>query len=229
MTDQIKGISSMATRRILADLAELYEQRTGRQMAITSMGGVDAARTVRAGESTDVVLLASNVMQQLEAEGHIVPGSRVDFARSGMAVAVRAGAKPPSIDDEESVKQASLAAGKIGYSTGPSGDHLMRLWQRWDMVEALSQRAIKAPAGVPVGALVARGDADLGFQQLSELLHEPGIDIVGPLPPEIQAVTVFTAGICSSSSGVERARALIAFLTSPAAEAAKRQHGMDSA
>jgi molybdate transport system substrate-binding protein len=229
MTDQIKGISSMATRRILADLAELYEQRTGRQMAITSMGGVDAARTVRAGESTDVVLLASNVMQQLEAEGHIVPGSRVDFARSGMAVAVRAGAKPPSIDDEESVKQASLAAGKIGYSTGPSGDHLMRLWQRWDMVEALSQRAIKAPAGVPVGALVARGDADLGFQQLSELLHEPGIDIVGPLPPEIQAVTVFTVGVCTSSSQVESARDLVAFLTSSGAEAAKRQHGMDPA
>jgi molybdate transport system substrate-binding protein len=229
MTDQIKGISSMATRRILADLAELYQQRTGRQVAITSMGGVDAARMVRADEPTDVVLLASNVMQQLEAEGHLVPGSRVDFARSGMAVAVRAGAKRPSIGDEEAVKQASLAAGKIGYSTGPSGDHLMRLWQRWDMVGTLSQRAVKAPAGVPVGALVARGDADLGFQQLSELLHEPGIDIVGPLPPEIQAVTVFTAGVCTSSSQGERARDLVAFLTSPGAEAAKRQHGMDPA
>jgi len=229
MTDPIKGISSMATRRILADLAELYQQRTGHRVAITSMGGVDAARMVRAGEATDIVVLASNVMQQLQAEGHILPGSAAGFARSGMAIAVRAGTTWPGIGDEEAVKKAQLSARSIGYSTGPSGDHLMRLWQRWDLVEALSQRAIKAPAGVPVGALVARGEADLGFQQLSELLHEPGIDIVGPLPPEIQAVTVFTVGVCSSSSNVENARDLAAFLTSSAAEPAKRQHGMEPA
>jgi len=229
MTDPLTCISSMATRRILADLVALYGQRTGGEVAITSIGGVEAARKVRAGEPNDIVLLASNVMEQLEAEGHIVAGSRVDFARSGMAIAVRAGARRPGIDTEEAVKQACLSAGKIGYSTGPSGDHLMQLWQRWDLTGTLSPRAVKAPPGVPVGALVARGDADLGFQQLSELLHEPGIDIVGPLPPGIQAVTVFAAGICGSSLQVERARGLVAFLTSPAAEAAKRQHGMEPA
>jgi molybdate transport system substrate-binding protein len=227
MSGQITAISSMATRQILADLVGAYEQRTGCCVEIHSMGGVDAARRIRAGEPTDIVILASNVMQQLEAEGHIVSGSRADFARSGIAMAVPSGARRPRIDNEQSVKQATLQARKICYSTGPSGDHLKRLWQRWGISDAISERAVQAPAGVPVGTIVVRGEADLGFQQLSELLHVPGIDVVGPLPPEIQALTVFTAGVSSSSSQLRQAEALVAYLTSPEAEAAKRQHGME--
>ena len=229
MTRQITSISSMATRQILADLAESYEQRTGRQVVIQSMGGVEAARRVRAGEPADIVVLASKVMEQLEAEGHLVSGSRVGFARSGIAMAVPSGVQRPSVSDEASVKQAILDARRICYSTGPSGDHLKQLWERWGIAGSISQRAIQAPPGVPVGEIVARGDADLGFQQLSELLHVPGIEIVGPLPPEIQAVTVFSAGISTTSSQREEARALVAYLTSPEAEAAKRQHGMETA
>jgi molybdate transport system substrate-binding protein len=229
MTRPITSLSSMATRQILADLAELYEQRTGRRVVIQSMGGVEAARRVRAGEPTDIIVLASNVMEQLEPEGHLIPGSRVGFARSGIAMAVPAGALRPSIGDEGSVKQAILEAPRICYSTGPSGDHLKQLWERWGIAELVSQRAIQAPAGVPVGEIVAREDADLGFQQLSELLHVPGIEIVGPLPPEIQAVTVFSAGVSNMSPQREEACALVAYLTSPEAEAAKRQHGMEPA
>jgi molybdate transport system substrate-binding protein len=229
MADQLKVISSMATRQILTDLIGLYEQRTGCRVTIKSTGGVDAARMVRAGEPIDVIVLASNVMEQLEAEGYIGSGGRVDFARSGIAMAVRAGAQWPSISNEESVKQAVLEARKICYSTGPSGDHLTQLWERWGIFSTISQRAIQAPPGVPVAALVARGDADLGFQQLSELLHFPGIDIVGPLPSEIQVVTVFSAGVSSSSSRVASARGLVTFLNSPEAEAVKRKHGMDPA
>jgi molybdate transport system substrate-binding protein len=227
MSFQITGISSMATRHILADLVGPYEQRTECHVGIQSMGGVDAARRIRAGEPTDVIILASNVMQQLETEGHIVSGSRADFARSGIAIAVRSGARGPSIEDQQSVKQLTLKARKICYSTGPSGDHLRRLWRRWGIFDAISQRIVQAPAGVPVGTMIANGEADVGFQQLSELLHVPGIDIVGPLPPEIQAMTMFAAGVSSSSSQVKQAGALIAYLTSPEAEAAKRQHGME--
>jgi molybdate transport system substrate-binding protein len=229
MSFHITAISSMATRQILADLIGPYEQRTGYQVGIQSMGGVDAARRIRAGEPTDVIILASDVMEQLEAEGHIVSGSRADFARSGIAVAVPSGVPRPRIDDEQSVKQETLKARKICCSSGPSGDHLKRLWKRWGILDLISERAVQAPPGIPVGMILANGEADLGFQQLSELLHVPGIDILGPLPPEIQAMTMFSAGLASASSQPDQAEALIAYLTSPEAEAAKRQHGMEPA
>src|SRR4051794_17225968 len=155
MTPPITGLSSMATRQILADLAASYEERTGQPVAIRSLGGVEAARRVRAGEPADVVVLASTVIEQLEAEGHLVSGSRAGFARSGIAVAVRSGAPRPAIGDEESVRQAILDAPRICYSTGPSGDHLLRLFERWGIADAVSQRAVQAPPGVPVGTLVA--------------------------------------------------------------------------
>ena len=163
MADQLKVISSMATRQILTDLIGSYEQRTGGRVTIKSTGGVDAARTVRAGEPIDVIVLASNVMEQLEAEGYIGSGSRVDFSRSGIAMAVRADAEWPSISNEESVKQAVLEARKVCYSTGPSGDHLTQVWERWGILGTISERAIQAPPGVPVAALVARGDVDSAF------------------------------------------------------------------
>jgi molybdate transport system substrate-binding protein len=193
------------------------------------MGGVEAARLVRAGETADVIILASNVMEQLENEGHLVSGSGVNFARSGVAIAIPAGAPRPDISDEEAVRRAVLGPRTICYSTGPSGDHLMRLLKRWGMAESASLRTVQAPPGVPVGVMVARGEADLGFQQLSELLHVPGIEIVGPLPPDIQAVTVFSAGVSATSVQYSESRALIAYVTSPEADAVKRRYGMEPA
>ena len=216
---QIAGISSMATRQILADLAEHYERRSGCQVAFTSIGGVEAERRLRTGEVVDVVVLASKVMKRLEAEGCIMPGSCKDFAASGMAVAVRSGTERPSIRDEAAVKEAILSARAICYSTGPSGDHLKKLWERWGIADSISQRAIQAPPGVPVGTVLSRGEADLGFQQLSELLHLPNIDVLGPLPPEIQSTTIFTAGVGNASKLPGAARALVGYLTSPEAEA----------
>jgi molybdate transport system substrate-binding protein len=227
MNFRITAISSMATRQILADLVGPYEQRTGCRVEVQSTGGVDAARRIRAGEPADVIILALNVMQQLEDEGHVVPGSRADFARSGIAMAVPWGAQRPSIHDAGAVRQATVEARKICYSSGPSGDHLKQLWERWGILDVISERAVQAPPGIPVGTIIANGEADVGFQQLSELLHVPGIDILGPLPPDIQAVTVFSAGVASSSSQPEDAGALVAYLTSSEAEAAKRQHGME--
>ncbi|HVV94001.1 MAG TPA: substrate-binding domain-containing protein, partial [Hyphomicrobiales bacterium] len=114
MGTAITGISSMATRQILGELSRRYEERTGTAVAIKPMGGVDAAKLVRAGEAMDIVVLASNVMAALEAEGHVLAGSVKGFARSGMAIAVRAGAPQPDISSEDAVKRAVAAAGKVG-------------------------------------------------------------------------------------------------------------------
>jgi len=229
MNRRIAGLSSMATRHILADLARDYESRNGIGVDIRSMGGVEAAKRVRGGEPTDVVVLASRVIQSLEAEGHVVKGSVRDFARSEIAVAVPAGSPQPGVDTEQAVRRAMLDARRICYSTGPSGDHLKALCEKWGVVDSVLGRALVAPPGVPVASLVARGDADLGFQQLSELMGQPGIEIVGPLPPEIQSVTVFSAGVSSKSAKQEAARALIAYLASAEIGDMKRRHGMEPA
>jgi molybdate transport system substrate-binding protein len=226
MTAALTGISSMATRQILAELGATYAQRSGCPVAITSIGGVDAARRISAGEAFDVVVLAESAMEKLETSGHLVRGSRVGFARSSIAVAVRSGGERPRIHDEEAVKHAVLKARRVSYSSGPSGDHLKRLFERWGIAESVSPRLVQAPAGVPVGSLLARGEADLGFQQVSELLDLPGIDILGPLPSDVQSETLFSAGICSRSSRADETRALILFFASPETGAAKRRHGL---
>jgi molybdate transport system substrate-binding protein len=219
----------MATRQLLADLSLSFERTSEWKVEIESIGGVDAARQVREGKEVDVIVLASNVMEKLEGEGWVVPGTRADVARSGVAIAVRSGLAHPAIASEEDVKQAVLGAGKISYSTGPSGDHLKRLFERWNIAEQIADRTVEAKPGIPVGQLVARGDADLGFQQLSEFLDVDGIDILGPLPAAIQTITVFTAGVSTRSAHPDGARAFVAHLISPATQAAKQKLGMEAA
>ena len=219
----------MATRQVLAELAAAFEQRCGGVVAIESVGGVDAARRVQAGEAFDVVVLASDAIDRLIAAGRVVASSKVDLVRSGVAVAVRAGAPRPDVGSEDAVRRAVLAAGSIGYSTGPSGVQLARLFEHWGIAALLQSKIVQAPAGVPVGSLVASGEIELGFQQLSELMHLDGIDVVGPLPPAIQIITTFSAGICASSTQSEAVRAMLDFMASPLSAETKRRHGMEPA
>jgi len=229
MSTPITIISSMATRQVLADLVAQYTQRTGMAVSTESVGGVDAAKRVQAGEQVDVVMLASNAIDQLIAAGRIVPGSRVDLVRSGVSIAVRAGAPLPDIGNEGAVKNAVLNARTLSYSTGPSGVALQKLFERWGIAEQIKDRIVQAPPGVPVGSLVADGQVELGFQQLSELLNLKGIRIVGPLPPEIQILTVFSAGLSVTSTRPEAVRAMLGFMSSSDADEAKRRQGMEPA
>ena len=229
MTTEIKGISSMATRLILAELVAAFQRHSGLRVAIESVGGVDAARRVQAGEAFDVVILASDVIDKLIASGHLQAGSRVDLVRSDVAVAVRAGAPRPDISTEDALRDAVRHARSIGYSTGPSGVALGKLFERWGIAEDIQARIVTAPPGIPVGTLVASGEVELGFQQLSELMHLDGITLLGQLPPAIQIVTTFSAGVCTGSRQVEAVRALLDYMNSPEAAAAKRRQGMDPA
>lgn len=230
MTQTLRFISSMATRSLLADLCQAWQAvRPDIVVDVESVGGVDAARRVQAGEAFDAVVLAAAAIDQLAAAGRIVPGTRADLVRSGVAVAVRAGAPAVDIGSEEAVRQAVRTAASVSYSTGPSGVHLQQLFDRWGIAEEIRPRLVQAPPGVPVGSLVAKGEVALGFQQLAELMNLPGITVLGPLPPAIQIITVFSAGLSVTSTQAEAVHAFLNWATSPATTDIKRRNGMEAA
>ncbi len=230
MAISLQGISSKATQRVLAELAAAFQAASGHAIAVESVGGVDAVRRVQAGEPFDIVFLASDAIDRLLASGHLHAGTRVDLAHSPVAVAVRAGAAVPDIRTGAALRQAVLDARSLSLSTGPSGAHLARLFERWGLADRLKPRLVPAPPGVPVGSLVASGEVALGFQQLSELMHLPGVTVVGTLPADVAFVTTFSAGLpvtldlASPEAGA--ARELLAFLRSDVAADALRRQGM---
>jgi len=224
----LRLLSSMAAREVLAELAARYTAATGRPVHTEAAGGVEVARRVAAGEAADLVVLASTAIDKLIAAGHLQP-RRVDLARSGIAVAVRAGAARPDIGSEDAVRRAVQAARSISYSTGPSGVHLEKVFERWGILAALRGRIVVPPPGVPVGTLVAGGQAEIGFQQLSELLTLPGIQVLGALPPAIQTITTFSGGVSVGSAQMQAARAVLAFMAAPAATVVKERFGMEPA
>lgn len=217
----------MATRQLLAELAGDYQRRHAADVAIESVGGVDAARRVQAGEPFDFVVLAADAIDKLASGGHVVAGSRVDLVRSEVAVAVKAGAAAPDIASESGLKAAVLSARTIGYSTGPSGTALLQLFDRWGIAQQLKDRLVQAPAGVPVGSLVAKGEVELGFQQLPELIHLEGLRILGTMPQPVRITTVFSGAVCTASTQPDAARRLLDFMASPGAADAKRRQGME--
>jgi molybdate transport system substrate-binding protein len=225
----LTGISSMATRQLLAELLADWQTQGGQPAVMASVGGVDAARRVAAGERFDLVVLASDAIDALMAAGHLLAGSRVDLVRSAVAVAVPAGAPQPDIGSEAALRAAVLAAPSIGYSTGPSGTQLLKLFAHWGLADQLQGRLVQARAGVPVGSLVASGAVALGFQQRSELVGLPGIQLLGDLPPPVQILTTFSGAVAATSGQPAAARTLLGWLAAPGTAAAKQRHGMAAA
>jgi molybdate transport system substrate-binding protein len=222
----LTGISSMATRQLLTELTQAYAKRSGQVVHIESVGGVDAAKRVQAGEVFDLVVLASDALAKLMAAGHLRAGSLTQLVHSGVAVAVSAGSPALDISSEDAVRQAVLAAPTLAYSTGPSGVALAQLFERWGIAEQIKSRLVTAPPGVPVGSLVAKGEVALGFQQLSELIHVSGIRILGPLPDAIQITTTFSAAMTRTCTRPAEVQAFLDFMASGEVAALKQKQGM---
>ena len=221
----------MATRLLLADMAAQWKLTAGINVVVESVGGLDAAKRVQAGEAFDGVVLAQEAIDKLIASGHVVAGSRVDLVSSSVAVAVRAGSPLPDISSEAALRSAVLAAPTIGYSTGPSGVAIMALFERWGITETLQtlqSRIVQTPPGVPVGTLVARGELALGFQQLSELMHLQGISVVGTLPEPVGITTIFSIAACETNSSRYELSRFSAFMASADVAQVKLNHGMQS-
>ena len=220
----------MATKTLLSDLIQTYSAQTGVSVVIESVGGVDAAKRVQVGESFDIVLLASDAIDRLNASGHVQTGSRCDWVRSPIAVAVQNGAVRPDLSNQLTLKNAVLSSPTLSYSTGPSGVYLEKLFERWGIIDEVKARVVVPPPGTPVGALIADGKVALGFQQLSELIALPGIDVVGTLPTDVAFITTFSSGIPTVIADdvvrVTAVKQFQQFLGSAAVEEIKHKHGM---
>jgi molybdate transport system substrate-binding protein len=224
---EIRVIGSPGTRAPYTQLVPGFEKATGHKV-VTVWGGVnEIAKRVGDGETADVVMLPAPQIDGLIKQGKLIPDSRVDVAKSGIGVAVRAGAPKIDISSAEGIKKALLAAKTIAYSTGPSGVRIEALIRQWGLADQLKSKIVPPRPNVPIGEVVASGDAEIGFQQVSELLPVKGIDYLGPLPPDIQEITVFSAGVHKSAGAADAGRALLKFLTAPEAAPIIEKTGME--
>ena len=222
-------LSTIAFKEALHDLVPLFERESIHRVKVEFAGGPITAEKVRQGAAGDLFIGPSEFSDALLAEGKLVAGSRLPFARSGSAVAVRAGAARPPIDTAEQFKNALLAARTVSYSRGASGIQFLRVLERLGIADQVKAKLVSPKPGELVGSVVARGDAEIGVQQLSELLPVRGIDILGPLPPGLNAEIVYAASVLPQSTARAAAQAFVAFLRSPKAAGVIREKGMEPA
>ena len=227
--DEIRMLASAAMKEAFLELIPEFEKASGHKVVTVWAGGVDIVKRVKGGEVVDLVVLARPAVEGLIKEGKVAPGGRVDLANSGVGVAVRAGAPRPDVSSADALKRTLLAAKSIAYSSGPSGAHIAALLARMGIADQVKGKVLQTTPGNPVGHFIARGEAEIGFQQISELLPIAGIEYLGPLPAEIQEITVFSGGLHASAKAPAATQALLKFLTSPAAASVIRKKGMGPA
>jgi molybdate transport system substrate-binding protein len=225
----IRVLSTQATQEAYLELAAQFEKATGHKVTTAFTGTLNVQKRLADGEACDLIIMAGPAIDEQIKLGKAVAGSRVDFAKSGVGLAVRKGAAKPDIGSAEALKKTLLRAKSIGYSTGPSGLYMLGVFEKLGIAGEIKGKLKQTPSGVFVGNLIASGETEIGFQQISELVHFAGIDYVGPLPGELQRMTVFSAGIHAGAKQAEAARALVKFLTAPAAAPVVRKHGLEPA
>jgi molybdate transport system substrate-binding protein len=223
---EIKVMLSAAFKEAYLELTPPFEKATGHKLSTAWVASVEMMQRLKGGEQVDLVILSAASLDELKKAG--IVAERFDIAKSGVGVAVKTGAPKPDISSGEAVKRAVLAAKGIAYSKGPSGIYLIKLFERWGISERIKSK-VRQVQGEPAGASAARGEVELAFQQVSELLPVPGIELVGPLPPDIQEITTFSAGLHAKAKEPKAARALVDFFKAPAAAPVIRKKGMEPA
>jgi molybdate transport system substrate-binding protein len=224
---EIRVLSTQATEQAYRELVPQFEKASGYKVTTVFTGTLDANKRLAAGETYDLLIMSAPAIEDHIKAGKVVAGSRVDLAKSGVGVGVKAGAPKPDISTTEALKRTLLAAKSIGYSTGPSGVYMIGVFQRMGIADEIKHKLKQTPTGVFVGSIIANGEAEIGFQQVSELSHFAGVDYVGPLPAEIQQFTIFSSGIIAGTKEADAAKALVNFITAPAAGAVFKRIGME--
>jgi molybdate transport system substrate-binding protein len=224
---EIKVIASNAIKEPYLELVPRFEKASGHKVVTTWSGTEAIYKKVSGGEVTDIVISASTGIDKLIAEGKLVADSRTSFAKVVIGAAVRSGLPKPDISSGEAVKNAVLSAKSVAYSSGTSGFHMADLFKKMGIADQIKDKVKQPPSGAQIGDLLARGEADLGFQQVSELIHVKGIDYLGPLPPDIQLTTVYSAGLHAMAPAPDAAKALVKFLTGPEAAAIIKNGGLE--
>jgi molybdate transport system substrate-binding protein len=224
---EIKVLSSIATKEAYLVLVPQFERSSGHTITTTWAGTVDIMKRMAAGEVHDLVVISSTELEDLIKQGKLQNGSRVDIAKSGIGVAIRAGAPRPDISTPDALKRTLLAAKTVGYTSGPSGVYMGNLVERMGIGSEVKAKFRSVPSGGTIGTIVASGDCEIGFQQVSELVHIKGVDMIGQLPAEIQRVTIFSSGVQVGAKNPDGAKALQRFLAAPAADATIKAAGLE--
>lgn len=223
---EIKVMQTAAFKAAYEGLVPGFERASGHKVTTLWTPSVEMMRRLKDGEVVDLAIMSATAIDELVKHGKLV--ARSDLATCGVAAAVRAGAAKPDISSADALKRAVLAAKSLVYSTGPSGIYLKDLFERWGIADQLTAK-LHIVKGEPAGAVVARGEAELGFQQMCELLPVAGLDIVGNLSADVQKITTFSTAVHVQAPHAEAAQALLAYLSAPAAAAVIRKAGMEPA
>jgi molybdate transport system substrate-binding protein len=224
---EIKVLSTQATEEAYKELVPQFEKASGHKVTTVFTGTLGAMKRLSDGEAYDLLIMSRQSIDELAQSGKVVAGSRTDIAKSGVGVAVGKGKPKPDISTVDALKKSLLAAKSIGYSTGPSGIYVVTMFQKMGIADEIKTKLKQTPTGVFVGSTIASGEAEIGFQQVSELSFFPGIDYVGPIPAEVQLITIFSAGIPAGTKQADAAKALVSFITAPAAAVIFKKHALD--